>query len=75
MLFSLKKERNVHFTQRVSSKTSISGLSSENVHFTLTRDSKDVDFNYKKEQNVRFTQRRLNPSVQHTSACPLIPEV
>jgi len=39
MLISLRKQQNVNFTQRISSKMSID--------FTLTRDGEDVDFTYK----------------------------
>ena len=58
MLISLGDQQKVSFTQRVNSKN-VDFRSKEakiNIHFTLTRDSKDVEF-IQKTVNVNFTQR------------------
>jgi len=44
MLISLRKQQNVNFTQRKSSKMLISGQKGLNVDFMLTHDGKVVDF-------------------------------
>ena len=56
MLISLRKQQNVNFTQRKSSKMSILGQKRLNVDFMLTRDDRML-ISLRKQQNVNYTQR------------------